>query len=283
MLSYRFNISVLISLCAMAAALTPVFAEDIKVECLKAPVEAKPVSRKDVYAGMPFQQGEKATYEVTWAGLKAGYGTMEVRRPLKYKGLWHRVFHVDASTGDWFKTIFVAKDKVDAYSQPHNFGVAKFYIEQNEGKIFSAPLNQKKWLEFDHKDCKVHERTQKAGKDEQVVTHAFAAGAMDALGVVYYLRTRDYKVGKVERAPVYSSEKNWWLEAEPLGVETVEVPAGSFQAMKLKLATFLGQDLQQQGDVHIWIATDHPQKPLVQVQGDIKIGNVWMKLHAFEK
>jgi hypothetical protein len=277
-----YKIKALALLCGLTLT-APAPAQDIQVECPQEPWKPEPVSRKAVYDGVPYRQGEKSTFEVTWAGLKAGYGSIEVRRPLKHKGQWHQVFHVEASTGDWFKTVFVAKDSVDAYSQPGTYAISKFYIEQNEGKIFSTPLKQKKWLEFDHATCKVQEKVQKDGEPAEVKTHDLSRGAMDALGVIFYLRTRDFVKGKVERAPVYSSEKNWWLEAMPLGEETLEVPAGKFKAMKLKLTTFLGKELQQQGDVYAWIATDRPSRPLVQLQGEIKIGNVWMKLHHYKE
>ena len=60
------------------------------------------------------------------------------------------------------------------------------------------------------------------------------------------------------------------------------MPAGTFKAVKLKLQTFIGKDLQQKGDVWAWIAAEHPGRPLVQIQGEIKIGSVWIKLHRLK-
>lgn len=256
-------------------------AEDIQVECPKNPAKPPEISRGEVYKDVPFKAGESATYEISWSGIKAGFGTLEVRAPRKLDGLWHRVFHVEASTGDWFSGIFVAKEEMEAISRPWDFGIAKFYMEQNEGKIFGSMFNQKKWLEFDHAHCKVHERTQQPEKKEVLEDFALAPGAIDALGVLYNLRTRPYKIGKKERAPVYTSQKNWWLEAEPLAFEKITVPAGTFDTVKLKLTTFIGKDLQQKGDVWAWIATNTPNKELVQVQGEIKIGSVFIKLNKF--
>ena len=257
-------------------------AEAVKIECPANPPKPPKIARRQVYETTPFKAGEKMVFEVTWAGLKVGYATMETRSPRRYLGLWHRIFHLSARTGDWFKTIFIAEEKAEAISRPWDFGVSKFYMKQKEGKLFGSDFRQEKWLEFDHDKCKVQELIKQPGKKDKNKTHDLAYGAIDALGVVYQIRTRDYQLGKVERAPVYTSEKNWYLEADPQKFETIKVPAGTFETVKMKLTTYLGKELQQKGDVYAWIAHTHPNRPLVQLQGEIKIGSVWIKLHKFQ-
>jgi hypothetical protein len=250
-------------------------------DCPKAPPTVPAIGRTDVYKDSPFKAGEAATYVLTWSGLKAGYATLEVRAPRRHNGSWHRVFHIDAATGDWFQSIFVAKESMEAVSRPWDFGVSQFYMEQNEGHMFGHTFQQKKWLSFDHDRCNVHERIQVPEKQEENVDHELAYGANDALGVVYNLRTRSFAMGRKERALVYTSEKNWFLEAEPVAMEQVTVPAGTYNTVKLKLQTYIGKDLQQKGDVWAWIATDTPQHELVQVRGEIKIGSVWIRLSSY--
>lgn len=257
-------------------------AEDIKVVCPSPPPKTPVIARSDVYKDVPFKAGETAVYEVSWGGLKAGDATLEVRSPSKYKDVWHRVFHVEAKTGDWFKAVFIAEEEVDAMIRPWDHGISKFFMEQDEGKLFSRRFQQKKWLEFDHDNCKVHERVSEPEKPERSSTFDLSYGANDALGVLYNLRSRTFKVGQKERAPVYTSEKNWWLEAEPIALEKVTVPAGTFDTVKIKLQTFIGKELQQKGDVWAWIATNTPERPLVQIQGEIKLGSVWIKLNKFK-
>jgi len=263
----------------------PTFAqanEENSFICPKDKPKIPEISRSEVYANTPFKSGEEAVYELTWAGLKAGYGTLDVRPPRKHNDVWHRVFHAAASTGDWFKAFFIAKEEIESLSRPWDFGVSKFYMDQNEGKLFSRAFVQKKWLDFDHENCKVNERTAQQGKAEKTGTFDLSYGANDALGVLYNLRTKTYKLGQKERVLVYTSEKNWFLEAEPVAFEKVSVPAGEFQAVKLKLQTFIGKDLQQKGEVYAWIGIDTADKPLVQIQGEIKIGSIWIKLHKYK-
>ena len=58
--------------------------------------------------------------------------------------------------------------------------------------------------------------------------------------------------------------------------------AGTFDAVKLDLQTFIGKELQQKGDVSMWIAQKHPSRPLVKITGRIKIGHVSIELSELE-
>ena len=116
---------------------------ELKVDCPKHS-EAQPKwPRSKTYNGMPFGPGEEARYELKYGPLRVmvGYGFMRVGKPLKYKipvqrtgakvlteKRWHRVFSVEAYTGDWYKGIFQAHDKLQAFSRPWDFGISKFYI-----------------------------------------------------------------------------------------------------------------------------------------------------------
>lgn len=260
--------------------------EDIsvsKIDSCGAPEKTPKIKRNDVYSGMPFQAGETANYMVTYGGVYVGNAELEVKKPVKHAGVWNRVFSGVAKTGEWYKYVFVAHDRVMAYSRPWDFGVSKFYISQNESSVLGTPFVMEKWIKYDHDKCEVNEKVKK--QEDQPIEQQLklVRGANDALSAVFNLRTRDYEIGKIERAMVYTSENNWLLEAMPLVVEQVEVPAGKFEAVKLKLQTYLGKDLQQKGDVHMWIATKHPSRPMVLMTGEVKVGSVALKLKEFKK
>ncbi len=262
-----------------------VFASDseYKVECPNPlPATPKEIARSEVYKDTPFKAGEVSTYEVSWMGMLAGYGTIEVQSPQKHNGIWHRVFHVDGKTGDWFKGFYVAHDEATAFTRPWDWGVSKFYLEQEEGKLIGSSLVQKKWLDFNHDKCKVSEKVWMPGKADEIVERDVQYGAIDAIGAALKLRTFNYKMGTAEKFLVYTSEKNWFFEATPVAVaEEVTVAAGVFKTTKLKLQTYIGKDLQQKGEVFAWVNNKEPRQ-LVQIQGDIKIGSVFMKLNKYQ-
>ena len=167
-----------------------------KPKCPGEQAKIPAIGYRDVYQGVPFQAGERATYEMSWGDLKAAYGILEVRKPLKHKGVWHRVFHATADTGEWFKAFFVGSWEVNAVSRPWDFGISQFYMSQNEGKLFSKPFVQTKRLTFDHANCAVTETIEQPGKEPKVAEFALEHGATDALGAVFDLRARTYKIGR---------------------------------------------------------------------------------------
>ncbi len=250
-----------------------------KIECPKVLPKIPEISRAEVYKSTPFKAGESIEYEVKYGMLLAGYATLEVRSPRKHLGRWHRVFHGEARTGDWFKSIYVTQDIVEAVSRPWDFGISSFYLEQNEGKLFGNTIEQKKFLDFDHDKCQTTEKILAKGKPEEINKHDLAYGAVDSIGSVYLLRTKDFKIGQKERVLVYTSEKNWWLEAEPVSKEKLITPAGEFDSVKVRLQTFIGKELQQKGEIFAWFGTGK-QKYLLKVDAAIKIGNLSMVIKS---
>jgi hypothetical protein len=234
-----------------------------------------------VYANVPFRSGEESTFNVSYLGFPVGYAWIRVMPAVAMNGSNYRVFTAEGKTGDWYRYAFVAHDQVQSIASPVDFAIHRFYLQQTEGSLFGPKIDQEKWFDFKHADCLVSEILQMSGQEKKASEFVLEAGATDVLSAVLNLRSKSFKLGKVERVLVYTSEKNWWLEAEPIVYETVQVPAGKFAAVKIKLQTFIGDELQQKGDVHIWIATDHPSHPLVKVEGEIKIGSVKMYLSKF--
>jgi hypothetical protein len=253
--------------------------------------------REETYKGMPFQPGEEARYVLKYGLLRVhvGYGYLRVQPPTKYvmsigkkngealrEPRWHRVFSAEAFTGDWYKMIFAAHDKMQAFSRPWDFGVTKFYISQNEEKPFVRRFHAEKWLDFDQVSCLVHEReTDHKKQKETLGEHYLNPSSIDAMGVIFKLRTYSWDLQKTERILVYTSEKNWWLEATPLAVETLKSATGTYRAHKIALRTYLGKELQQRGKLFVWIAADDPSRRLLKIEGEVTFGSIYLELDQF--
>ncbi|MBF0440666.1 MAG: DUF3108 domain-containing protein [Oligoflexales bacterium] len=269
--------------------------------CPNPPPKIPDMPREQTYQGRPFGPGEIAKYELRYGIVKAlvGYGYLEVLPPIRHEiylpdkngnktieKRYHMRFQAEAFTGEWYKLIFIGHDKLQAISRPWDFGISKFYINQNEEKPFVKRYRKEKWLDFDHLHCKVHERekdyTKPEDQMEKLADLDLEYGAVDALGAIYKLRTYQYDIGKVVRFMVYTSEKNWWLEAHPVAIEDVTLKVGTFKSVKIKLKTFIGKELQTRGDVSLWIAKDHPNHPMVKVEGEVTFGSVYLYLEEFK-
>jgi|GEM_PF-1201319 len=296
-----------VTLPAMSADKTPVPeaipqpaaapAPESEEACPSTAAPAPEWDRSETYKGTPFQSGEESRYMLKYGLLKVhvGYGFLRVLAPTKYntpvsrkegavvsEGRWHRVFSAEAYTGDWYRMIFAGHDKMQASARPWDFGVTKFYISQNEEKPFVRRFHAEKWLDFDHVSCNVHERTlDHKKKKESLGDYFLQPAALDALSALFKLRTYTWELNKTERILVYTSEKNWWLEATPIAEENIKTVAGNFRAHKLEVKTYLGKELQQRGKLFVWIAADHPQRPMIRVEGEVTFGSIYLELDRF--
>lgn len=244
------------------------------------PASRPVLAASEIYRDTPFKSGENAIYEIRYAGLWIAQAQMKVNPPIEHNGRWHRQFHLGVQTLEDQGTLFRVDDVMEAISDPQDFRIAKFYLKQDEKTLFSDRFRQEKFLEFEHGRCKVRETIQQPNQAKEVEEFDLVSGAKDSLGVLYYLRTV-YDPEKTVRTLVYSSEKNWWLQAIPVVEETVGVPAGEFRTTKFQLITYLGKELQQKGDVFIWIAQT-PQRPIVMIQAEVAVGSLWLELARYE-
>ena len=147
--------------------------------------------------------------------------------------------------------------------------------------MLSKRWHKRKYFKFEQEACKVREYTTRPGEPQEAEEVALSYGAKDILSVIYFLRTQDYVIGRSERTQIYVSGKNLWLKVEPVGVETVKVDAGTFEALKLRLQAYFEGKPVSKTRVDLWIAQNHPQRPIVQAEAHLKIGHLNLELTEF--
>ena len=242
----------------------------------------KPVTEAaNVYESTLFSEGEEQYYELFYMGVFVGFGKLEVKKPVKHANQWHSVFAAAAHTAPSYEFVFQAEERMMTYSLPNTFQVSRFKLEQDEKRVGKTRFQSQKWLKFDHSKCYVKEIILEKGKKQKVKRFDLASGATDILSSFYQVRQLDFKIGKMERLLIYTSEKSWWAEATPIKKEIVEVPAGKFEAYKISMKTFVGKVAEQAGDMFLWVAVKGPSRPLVKVEGEVKIGSISLELARF--
>ncbi|MDD9952462.1 MAG: DUF3108 domain-containing protein [Zetaproteobacteria bacterium] len=234
------------------------------------------------YAKTPYQPGEVSIYKLYYSGIYVGMSWLKVHKPiLKEHSFWQH-FTMKAETGEWYESIFEGREFAMAYVAPSpSFAVKKFYMKQYEHPAFSKLFAQEKWLTFDHTKCQAHETVRQKGKMAKKLKHYLLRGSLGTVGATMKLRSLDYSNQKPLFLPVYSSGKNWELEVTPEGTAQLSFNGQVTIADKLALKSYIGEDLQQQGKLHIWIARNHPNRPILQVHGEIKIGSIHIELDSF--
>jgi len=238
------------------------------------------ITEEQVYAGLPYTVGERSEYAVSFMGVPAGTASLEVQPPAFRDGHWLRVYKADAQTGKWYRAIFVGHDSILAYGF-QNSG-SYLVLDQDEGRLIGPRTRKHTEIQFENEKCQISERITESGNTTQPEPAEISSYVLDSVSATFRLRTLDYPPQTVIQLPVYSSKKSWKLEVEAVGHEVIEVPAGLFNTLKLRLRTFLGGALQQKGDLYLWLATDRPERPLVKMNAEAKIGSLVLVLTKFE-
>jgi hypothetical protein len=245
------------------------------------PEPPKLAGPEDTYRDTPYQPGELADYKVYYLGVYVGFGKLKVHPPLKYEGEWVRVFSGHAKTGAWYEAIYKADDMVQAYARLSDFAAQKFYLKQDESKLFGSVTKLEKWFTFNHIAGEVLEVETQKGKEPTRETIPLEPGSIDTLSIAFRLRHVHFVEGKEQKFLLYSSKKNWWLKITPLGSEVIKVPAGTFQCAKLGVESYIGQHLEQKGPITVWISEADKHRAIVKIDATIKIGWMTMTLEKF--
>ena len=251
-------------------------------ECLPVNSGDLPGKPEDVYKADPFKEGETQTFDITYMGIFVGKATLGVEKPVKYRDKWHQVFSGTANTSPSYEALFVARDSLKAYSLPGSFAVSKFKMEQYEHKILSNAFISSKWIEYDQASCLAKETVILQGENPKRKEVRLEPGANDVVSAFYNIRGKSLKIGDVHKILVYTSEKNWFAEASILSHEKLKVPSGEYETAKIKLKTYLGKELQQRGDLYMWVGLG-TDRPVVKIEGEIKIGKVKFELSKYDR
>ena len=251
-------------------------------ECIPFNPGTLPGKPQDVYKADPFKEGELQTFDISYMGIFVGWATLGVEKPVKFHDKWHQVFSGAANTSPSYEALFVGRDSLKAYSLPGSFAVSKFKMEQYEHKILSKAFISSKWIEYDQASCLAKETVILQGEDPKRKEVRLEPGANDVVSAFYNIRSKSLNVGDVHKILIYTSEKNWFAEASVQAHEKIKVPSGDYDTAKIKLKTYLGKELQQRGDLYMWVGLG-PDKPVVKIEGEIKIGKVKFELAKYDR
>ena len=218
--------------------------------------------------------GEILTYEISWSDfVTAGNAVMEINEEtlpngttvLKFTATTHSVGLVDK--------FYRVNDRLESFFDPAIMQSLKFSLNERHGK-----KKRRRELVFDHANKTVVTKLN----DDPPATVQVPDQVQDALSSLYYLRTRDdFIVGKAITIQVHDSGKNWSVEVQTLGRETVKTPAGTFAAIKVRTFPKYEGVFMNKGEIFIWLTDDNRKVPVL-MKSTISIGSIVSTLTKME-
>jgi hypothetical protein len=219
---------------------------------------------------MPFKPGETLTYEVSWSNIvTAGTAVMEVKGELLPNG--RKVFRFIATSRSVgvVDKFYPVNDTIQSVFDPQLMQSLSFSLNESHGK-----RKRRRGSVFDQ----ARKTVVSTVNDDPPETLTIPGQMQDALSSLFYLRTmEDFTIGKIHVIPVHDSGKNWSVEVQTLGRETVKTPAGKFNTIKVKTFPKYEGVFMNKGEIFIWL-TDDSRKIPVLMKSTISIGSIMTTL-----
>ncbi len=109
---------------------------------------------------------------------------------------------------------------------------------------------------------------------------AIPADAHDLTSAFMWIRLQPLQLGHRYELPVVSGSKQFKLVAEVVARERVSTPAGTFDALKVKVRTALEGKFSTRRDSWMWLSDD-PRHILVRASADFAVGSIVATLKSY--
>jgi hypothetical protein len=213
------------------------------------------------WATVPFEVGEKLTFDIRYEFVKAGEATLAVEEitPCGDQSTCYRMVSEARSTMP-FSLIFEVSDKVESFVNVDSLYTLRYVKTLKEG-------NYEAYESVDFDQVR-HTATYPGGEVIEIPPRV-----QDVLSSLYYIRTMDLQVGRSVYIDNHADEKNYPLEVKVLRIEKIKVPAGTYECYVLEPILLASGIFQHKGRLTVWLSTDSRRIP-VMMKSKILIGAI---------
>jgi hypothetical protein len=233
-----------------------------------------------LYQKLPFDVGERLRFNVTYLGVSGGLAEVIVQKPVKFANTWAHRITGEVKSARWFRWITQIHDSIEGLMvQGAEFSPVRFYINQQEGSF-----RQTKIINFDSVKNLITQQSKRKGGEPQVESFPYVAGSKDALGALYFLRTRLAASNPPPlqlEIPIFTSEKTWSGKASYLGSDTKKISGKTYETDVYRLITTFGGLMEQRGDIKIWFTRDERRLPLY-IEASVRFGHIKVALDQWD-
>jgi hypothetical protein len=207
--------------------------------------------------------GERLEYDVKFGPIKVGRASMEVLDVEGVRGrrAWHTRFQVTGGT-----LFFHVNDVLESWIDVETFSSLRFRQQLSEG-------SRDRLYEYEiYPERAVY--VQKDKGERPSVSHPLDDGSF-----LYFLRTVPIELGATYEFQRYFMPDRNPVRLEVLGRDTVEVPAGRFDALVIRPVIKAKGIFSEDGRAQIWISND-ADHVLLQMTSHLKFGSLSLHLKS---
>lgn len=230
-------------------------------------------------AGEPIQAfgpAESLEYSCRYLGIPVGRGQILVgsESPLGAERVWPIVAF--ARTDPLF-VLYPVKDKFVTWWNPKTgLTAGNDLLADEKGKRRRERL---RFVRESNKAVATRERDDGA-VEEQVAE--VAPGSQDVLAALFAMRALPLKIGDHEEIPIYTGRARVTLRADVERRETLEVAAGTFSVVVLKVQADFTGNFDSKRAIRIFVTDDERHIP-VRVDAEFAIGSLVVDLVGYQR
>ena len=215
---------------------------------------------------MPFEPGEKLTFNLRWGVFSAGTAVLEVHSLAEVNGEEAHHFSLTVRTNSFVDRIYKVRDRIDSYVENGMEGTALYKKKQREGRherdivvTFDRDNGTARYSNFGKKDdpIEIEPRTY------------------DPLSVFYAFRMLPIEENSTVELYVTDGRTLQLGEGRVGGRETIRVPAGEFDTVLVEPdMRDVGGVFEESDDatLRIWVTADERRIP-VRLSSKVAVGS----------
>ncbi len=227
-------------------------------------VPAAPRAGDDI----PFQPGEKMDFDVAWLHIPTGRARLSLG---KVEGaIWPVI--LQARTDGIAKLADVRQNLVSYWDSNTRLTLG------SDLQAVELGYRHTDRSRFDRERGKVFVSVQ--GRSLSEHTMDVPRDAQDFMSAFLWLRLQQLEPGRRFDIPLFATDKNFTLVAEVLEREPLEVPAGKFDTVKVRVHTEFEGKFKTNRDSILWLSDD-ARHVLVQASADFAVGSLVARLASY--
>lgn len=213
---------------------------------------------------VPFDTGERLTFDVRFGGIKVGTGRMEVvgMQDVRGRETWHTRFTVKGGI-----PFYRVNDRMESWIDTRTFQSLRFVQDLEEG----TRDKERSFEIFPDRS------TYTENGSEQTTS---VENPLDDAAFMYFMRTIPLEVGKTYEFNRYFRPDRNPVLIRVLRKEAITVPAGTFQTIVIQPVIKSKGIFSEKGHAEMWL-TDDPRRLLVQMKTDLSIGSLNLYLRGY--
>jgi hypothetical protein len=208
---------------------------------------------------LPFEPGERLTYDVTWSVFAAGIVSTTLR-----------------SERQGLKDDYTVQNEYRSFFNPQTL-----CSERISKKIIEGRRRKETEIVFDSKRKLAVLEERDLTRPHDPLKHAeseIPSCVEDVVTAFYYLRRQDFQIGKPLHLPLNDGSKTYDVTLDVQAREKIQTPLGNRSAIRVEPKVFGGL-FKRKGRMLVWFSDDDQHLPL-RIRFMIAVGNITATLKS---